>query len=97
MDITTEELKERFDKGELVHLIDVREEHEYEEANLGGILIPLGTLPDRIEELEAWKDEEIVVHCRSGSRSANAKAFLTSKGFTNVRNLLGGILAFNQA
>ena len=93
-DITASEVKERLDKGEMVHLIDVREEHEYEEYNIGAILIPLGTLPDRISELEQWKNEEIVVHCRSGARSANAKQYLVSQGFTNVRNMLGGVIAY---
>lgn len=96
MDITVSELKERLDKGEMVHLIDVREEWEHEEANLGGILIPLATLPDRISELESWKNEEIVVHCRSGKRSDNAKNYLISQGFTNVRNMLGGIIAYHE-
>ncbi|TAE12404.1 MAG: rhodanese-like domain-containing protein [Bacteroidetes bacterium] len=93
-DITASEVKERLDKGEMVHLIDVREEHEYEEYNIGAILIPLGTLPDRLSELEEWKNEEIVVHCRSGARSANAKQYLASQGFTNVRNMLGGVIAY---
>ena len=93
-DITASEVKERLDKGDMVHLIDVREEHEYEEYNIGAILIPLGTLPDRISELEQWKNEEIVVHCRSGARSANAKQYLVSQGFTNVRNMLGGVIAY---
>ena len=96
MDITAEQLKERLDKGEAVHLIDVREEWEYDEANLGGILIPLATLPDRVEELKAWQNEEIIVHCRSGKRSEQAKNFLTQQGFANVRNMLGGILAYQE-
>ena len=96
MDITASELKERLDKGEMVHLIDVREEWEHEEANLGGILIPLATLPDRVSELESWKNEEILVHCRSGKRSDNAKNYLISQGFTNVRNVLGGIIAYHE-
>ncbi len=96
MDITAIELKERLDKGEMVHLIDVREEHEYEEANLGGILIPLGSLPDRVAELEDWKNEEIIIHCRSGKRSETAKNHLISQGFTNVRNMLGGIIAYHE-
>ena len=96
MDITAEQLKERLDKGEVVHLIDVREEWEYEEANLGGILIPLATLPDRMEELKEWQNEEIVVHCRSGKRSEQAKNFLMQQGFANVRNMLGGILAYQE-
>lgn len=95
MDITVQELKQRLDNGETVHIIDVREEWEYEEANLGGILIPLATLPDRISELEEWKNEEIVMQCRSGKRSANAQTILQQAGFTNVRNLTGGIIAYH--
>ena len=97
MDITIEELKERMDKGELLNLIDVREEYEFDEFNIGATLIPLGELPDRLEEIEAWKDQEILIHCRSGARSGRAKEYLTSEGYTNVRNVLGGMLAWQAA
>lgn len=93
-DITVNELKDRLEKGEKFHFLDVREEWEYEEDNLGAENIPLGELPHRLAELEKFKDEEIVVHCRSGARSGNAKKFMESKGFTKVRNVLGGILAY---
>ncbi|SDM83224.1 rhodanese-like domain-containing protein [Siphonobacter aquaeclarae] len=96
MDITVQELKERLDKGEKLNLIDVRNPDEYEEQNIGGLLIPLGDLPDRIEEIENLKDEEVLIHCRSGARSARAQQFLEAQGFTNVRNVLGGILAWNE-
>jgi len=96
MDITVEELKERLDKGEELNFFDVREEHEYEEDNLGAVLIPLGELPDHLEELKDLKDEEIIVHCRSGARSGKAVNFLKSQGFTNARNVTGGILAFRE-
>ncbi|WP_149242431.1 rhodanese-like domain-containing protein [Dyadobacter sp. 32] len=96
MDITVEELKERLDKGEDLHFYDVREEHEYEEDNLGAILIPLGEFPDHLDELEEIKDEEIIIHCRSGARSGKAKSFLEAQGFSNVRNVLGGILAYRE-
>ena len=96
MDITVQELKERLDNGEDFVFIDVREEHEYEADNLGARLIPLGELPDHLDELEALKDEEIVIHCRSGARSGNAQKFLQANGFTNVRNVLGGILAYRE-
>jgi rhodanese-related sulfurtransferase len=96
MDITVEELKDRLDKGETFNFLDVREEYEYDEDNLGAKLIPLGELPDRLEEILDWKDQEVVVHCRSGARSGKAKAFMESQGFTNVRNVLGGIVAYNQ-
>ena len=96
MDINVTELKERLDKGENLNFLDVREEYEYEEQNLGATLIPLGELPDRIEELEDWKNSEVIVHCRSGARSGRAKAFMESQGFTNVRNVIGGIVAYNE-
>ena len=93
-DITVSELKERLDQGEKFHFIDVREEWEYEEDNLGADNIPLGELAHQLSQLEKIKDEEIVVHCRSGARSGNAKKFMEINGFTQVRNVLGGILAF---
>ncbi len=91
-DITTDELKQRMDAGEKLNLFDVRELHEYEEFNIGATLIPLGELPGRLSELENLKNEEVIVHCRSGARSGNAKMFLLDNGFTNVRNVLGGML-----
>ena len=94
-DITCQELKERMDKGEKLTIIDVREPHEYEEFNIGAQLIPLGELPFRLEELEQFKNEEIIVHCRSGARSGNAKMFMIESGFTNVRNLTGGMLEWS--
>lgn len=96
MDITVQELKERLDKGETVNLIDVREPNEYEEDNLGGELIPLGDLPYRIDELEDRQNEELIMQCRSGARSARAQQYLEQNGFTNVRNLTGGILAYRE-
>jgi rhodanese-related sulfurtransferase len=91
-DITVEELKTRMDSGEDLIIIDVREPHEFEEFNIGARLIPLGTLPNVIEELEDLKDEEIILHCRSGARSGQAKAYMQSIGFNKVRNMLGGVL-----
>jgi rhodanese-related sulfurtransferase len=96
MDITVRELKDRIEDGEKLHLIDVREEHEYLDDNIAAKLIPLGELPDRLEEIEDLMDQEVLVHCRSGARSERAKQFLTSQGFSNVRNVLGGILAYRQ-
>ena len=93
-DITVSELKERLDQGEKFHFIDVREEWEYEEDNLGADNIPLGELAHQLSQLEKIKEEEIVIHCRSGARSGNAKKFMEMNGFSQVRNVLGGILAF---
>lgn len=95
-DITVEELKSRIDGGEQLHIIDVREPHEYEEFNIGAQLIPLGTLPSKLAELESLKDQEIILHCRSGARSGNAKLYMEDSGFTKVRNLLGGMLAWRE-
>lgn len=95
-DISVEQLKELIDSGAAINLIDVREDYEYEDDNLGGKLIPLGTLPDSLEELEPLKDQEIIIHCRSGARSGRAKEYLNAQGFTNVRNVLGGIMAYRN-
>ncbi|CAM4117306.1 rhodanese-like domain-containing protein [Cytophagaceae bacterium 50C-KIRBA] len=97
MDITIEELKERRDKNESLYIIDVREEHEFDEFNIGAQLIPLGELPERLDEIEADKDAEIIVHCRSGARSGRAQQYLSSEGYGNVRNLVGGMLAWQAA
>jgi rhodanese-related sulfurtransferase len=96
MDITVQDLKQRLDSGEPIHLIDVREPYEYEADNLGGQLIPLGDLPHRLDELDDLRDEEVIVHCRSGSRSAMAQRILEQAGFANVRNVTGGILAYRK-
>lgn len=96
MDITVAELKERLENGEDLHFYDVREESEFEEDNLGAILIPLGELPGRMDELEDIRDEEIIIHCRSGARSGRAQQFLEANGFSNVRNVIGGILAYRE-
>jgi rhodanese-related sulfurtransferase len=93
-DITISELRERMEKGEKLNIIDVREEYEFQEFNIGAELIPLGTLPTKLLDLDHLKNEEIIVHCRSGARSGNAKMYLMSEGFTNVRNLLGGMMAY---
>ena len=92
-DITPQELQERQSKGEDLYILDVREDWEYAERNLNGQLIPLGSLPHRLNELKAGKEDEIIIHCRSGKRSATAQKFLQQQGYTNVRNLEGGIEA----
>ena len=94
--ISPQELKERMDKGEAPMLIDVREPDEREEFNIGGELIPLGTLGDRIEDLEEHKNTEIVLYCRSGGRSGMATQMLEQAGFTQVFNLKGGILGWKE-
>ena len=93
-EIQVEELKRRLDngKGKEIFVLDVREPHEYQICNIGGYLIPLGDLPKRVSELDSSR--EIVVHCRSGVRSAKAVTFLRQAGFAKVHNLAGGILAW---
>ena len=89
-----EELKRRLDRGEEIFILDVREPHEYQICNLDGYLIPLGDLPNRVNELDSSR--EIVAHCRSGVRSAKAVSFLQQAGFRKVKNLTGGILAWSD-
>ena len=91
-EIQPEELKRRLDAREDIFVLDVREPHEYQIVNLKGRLIPLGDLPTRIHELDSSR--EIVVHCKSGMRSAKAVDFLRKSGFKRVTNLTGGILAW---
>ncbi|QKG53028.1 rhodanese-like domain-containing protein [Hymenobacter sp. BRD67] len=94
-DITATELRQRLKAGEKLHIIDVREPWEVEESRIAGSQsIPLGNLPAALDDLEDLKNQEVIVHCRSGARSASAKAFLTQQGFANVRNLEGGMLAY---
>jgi molybdopterin/thiamine biosynthesis adenylyltransferase/rhodanese-related sulfurtransferase len=88
-EILPKELKGKFDRGEDVFVLDVREPHEYQIVNMGGHLIPLNDLPRRVNELDSSR--EIVVHCHHGPRSARAVEFLQEMGFRKVKNLVGGI------
>ncbi len=93
--ITAEELKQRQAQGEQLNIIDVREPNEYQEMNMGAKLIPLGQiLAGQIEDIEDWRNQELIVHCRSGMRSMQACMMLDSLGFSNTKNLAGGILAW---
>jgi len=92
--ITVEQLKAKRDAGENFFLLDVREPHEYPIANLGAPLIPVGELPNRIAEIASHKNDEVIVHCRSGARSQKAALILQQNGFKNVTNVAGGILAW---
>jgi rhodanese-related sulfurtransferase len=91
--VTSPALKASIDRGEKVVLVDVREPYEYDLCHLEGArLLPLEQLPARMGELD--KGQEIVVYCHVGARSTQAVAFLRRSGFSNVRNLLGGIDAW---
>jgi len=91
--ITVEELKARMDAGEKINLIDCREPDEYAEFNIGGRLVPLGKITSmQADELDDLKEEEVIVHCRSGKRSVTACLFLEAVGFKNTVNVVGGVL-----
>ena len=95
--ITVEELKSRMDSGEELTIIDVREPSEYAEFNIGGRLFPLGQIASmQLESLEDYKDKELIIHCKAGSRSMQACVVLEQAGFTNVVNVLGGTMAWKQ-
>ena len=95
-EITVQELKAMMDEDRTPFILDVREEREYAVANLDGTLIPLQQLPHRLDELEEHKDALVVVHCRSGGRSAQAVQFMRARGFEQAKNLRGGVLAWSR-
>ena len=95
--ISVTEVKEKLNKKEQVNLVDVREPDERAEFNIGGHFIPLGQLlAFQTEEIDQLKNEEIICYCRSGKRSMQAALMLETMGFTNVKNLEGGMLAWQQ-
>jgi len=95
--ITVEELKTRLDAGEQLHILDVREPYENTEFNIGGTLVPLGKIQGmQLEDIEDWKDDEVIIYCRSGNRSGQACQILEMAGFTNAKNLTGGMLEWRD-
>lgn len=95
--ISCDEVKQRLDNGEKLHLLDVRETEEVNEYTIGGVHLPLGNI-QRMEtdEIEGLKDQEIICYCRSGKRSAMAGLFLEQMGFENVKNLEGGVEEYRK-
>ena len=94
-EIEVTEVKEKLDRGDAFVLIDVREPHEYQICNIPAArLIPLGEVGKRLGELDP--DADIVIHCKSGMRSARACGILKAAGFKHVRNMKGGILAWSD-
>ena len=92
-EITVQQLKSMKDAKEDFQLIDVREEYEHEICEIGGELIPMGEVNDNVEKIS--RDKKVVVHCRSGKRSASVIQMLEqAHGFKNLYNLKGGILAW---
>lgn len=95
--ITVDELKARLDGGMHVNLLDVREDHEHAEFNIGGIHHRLGMIQSmQTDPIDGWKDDEIIIYCRSGNRSGQAALILETMGFRNVVNLVGGMLAWQE-
>ena len=95
--INADEIKARLDAGETLHLVDVREPEERAEFNIGGSFIPLGNIQMMlIDEIDEFKNEEVICYCRSGKRSMQACMMLETFGFTNVKNLEGGMLSWKE-
>ncbi len=90
--MSARELKEKLKNGEEIFILDVREVHEYQRANIGGVLMPMNTVPARLHEIP--RDRHVVVQCHSGARSQAVAEFLLQQGFTRIHNLSGGILAW---
>ncbi len=95
--ISVEELKRRMDAGEEINLVDVREPDENADFNIGGQLLPLGYIQTmQIDDIDNLKDEEVILYCRSGNRSGQACLMLDTFGFTNTKNLTGGMVAWME-
>jgi sulfur-carrier protein adenylyltransferase/sulfurtransferase len=92
--VSVQTLKKKLDAKENIFVLDVREPHEVPIANIGAPLIPVGSLAERVAEIASHKNDEVIIHCRSGARSQKAALILKEAGFTNVSNLAGGILAW---
>lgn len=93
-EISASEFKKLKESGEPFYILDVREQSEYDFANLGGKLIPMSQVLERSSEIP--KDQKVIVHCKMGGRSAQAIEILKEKGFDNLINLKGGIIAYAQ-
>jgi rhodanese-related sulfurtransferase len=90
--ITAEELKQRLDAGEQLQLVDVREPDERAAFNIGGTFLPLGKIQTmQTDDIDELKEKELIIYCRSGNRSGQACLILETMGFTNVKNLVGGM------
>ena len=96
-EISVETLKARMGTGEKINLLDVREPIEYAEFNIGATLFPLGKIQGmQIEDIEDLRNEEVIIHCRSGKRSMMACMMLEQMGFTNTVNVVGGMLDWQE-
>lgn len=93
-EISVAALREQLQQGEDIFLLDVRQPHEFAAFHINGHLIPLAELSQRLDEIP--HNKPIVVYCRSGQRSAVAVTLLKAQGFNDVKNLVGGILAWQE-
>lgn len=94
-EISVEELKQLMDENADFLVIDVREKEEYETGNIQGLHIPMGDIMARISEVPT--DKRVIMQCRSGGRSGNVVRYLSiEKGYTNLYNLAGGLLAWKS-
>lgn len=96
MNISVIELQDRYKQSEIIHIIDVRNELEFHTYNIGGENIPLGKLMNVIDELDYNKNDELIVVCQHGIRSETARRILTDHGYLNVKNLSGGLVAWQR-
>jgi rhodanese-related sulfurtransferase len=95
--IQPEVVKEKLDAGTPIHLVDVRQPEEHADFNIGGTLLPLGQVQAMaIDDIEDLRNEEVICYCRSGQRSMQAAMLLESMGFTNVKNLVGGMIGWES-
>lgn len=95
--ISLQEVHDRISNGEGLHLVDVRQPEEHADFNIGGTLLPLGNIMSmQTEDIEHLKSEEVICYCRSGQRSMQATMMLENMGFTNVKNLSGGMLGWES-
>jgi rhodanese-related sulfurtransferase len=93
--VSVADIKLRIANKEAINLLDVREPHEHSDFNIGGILLPLGKVQTmQIDDIEDWRNQEVIVYCRSGMRSSQACMILQQMGFENVYNLTGGMVAW---
>jgi rhodanese-related sulfurtransferase len=96
LEVNVGEVKQMIDNGHKFLLLDVRQPDEYAHVNIeGSKLIPLKELGQRIGELSGYEDQSIIVHCHHGGRSMQATLFLRQQGFTDVKNMAGGIDAWS--
>ncbi len=96
MDINAASFNELLKQGKQVNILDVREVIEFHTYNVGGINVPLSVLYEKVNDTGFNKTDEIIVICKAGIRSKTAQAILLQNGYTNVKNLSGGLLAMQR-